>query len=53
MSNNYLRLLNNDSGSNYSFSDNVESPNVPRSGFNLSFVTSGTAEQGQSLPSSE
>lgn len=50
MSNNYLRLLNNDSGSNYSFSDNVESPNVPRSGFNLSFVTSGTAEQGQILP---
>lgn len=50
MSNNYLRLLNNDSGSNYSFSDNVENANVPRSGFNLSFVTSGTAEQGQLLP---
>lgn len=50
MSNNYLRLLNNDSGSNYSFSDNVEDANVPRSGFNLSFVTSGTAEQGQLLP---
>lgn len=50
MSNNYLRLLNNDSGSNYSFSENVDNANVPRSGFNLSFVTSGTAEQGQILP---
>lgn len=50
MSDNYSRLLNNDSGSNYSFADNIESASVPRSGFNLSYVTSGTADEGQLVP---
>ena len=50
MSDNYSRILNNDSGSNYNFSDNVESASVPRSGFNWSYVSSGTVDEGQALP---
>lgn len=50
MSDNYSRLLNNDSGSNYSFADNVNPDSIPRSGFNWSYVTSGTVEEGQILP---
>lgn len=50
MSDNYSRMLNNDSGSNYNFADNVAPDSIPRSGFNWSYVTSGTADEGQLLP---
>lgn len=40
----------NDSGSNYQFNDKLVKPSVPRSQFDLSYVNTLTAKQGQIIP---
>lgn len=45
-----LSILNNDSGSNYRFSDIIKNPDVPRSAFDMSYVNTLTCDIGQCIP---